>query len=124
MILSRNYEDIDSIFDFHEGIISNICWNYNFTDLLMTVYYFYDIPQGLKDKDVIIRFKNCSTFNYECGNMLNSIKEFNIITPHPEIERISLKKNNSYINVEISTNYAAPMLSLLCDEIWIEFSNE
>ena len=40
MVLSRNYEDINSIYDFCEGIITNICWNENLTDLLLTVYYF------------------------------------------------------------------------------------
>ena len=120
MIFSRDFNEISSIYDFSEGIICNICWDNNLTDLLVTVYYYFDKPRDLKDKDVTIRFQKCSTVNFNCSNMLDSMKEHNIVTPHPKIEHFLLKKNNSSINVEIATNYASPMISLTCDEIWVE----
>ena len=120
MILSQNYEDINSIYDFYEGIISDIFWDNNFADLVVVVYYFFDQPIGLKNKDVVIRFKKCSTFNFDCTNMISAMKRFNIARPHPEIDLISLKKDSSCITVKISTNYDDPMITLSCDEIWIE----
>ena len=120
MILSRNFKDINSIYDFSEGIICNICWDNNITDLLVTVYYYFEEPRDLKDKNVTIRFKKCSTVNFDYNNMLDSMKEYNIVAPHPTIEHFSLKKNSSSIHVEITTNYASPMISLVCDEIWVE----
>ena len=47
MILSRNFKDINSIYDFSEGIICNICWDNNITDLLVTVYYYFEEPRDL-----------------------------------------------------------------------------
>lgn len=124
MILSRNYEDINSTYDFSEGIITNICWDTNLTDLLLTVYYFFDLPLCLKDKDVRIRFINCSALIFNCMNMLASMKEYNIVTPNPEIDHIMLQKVESGINVIISTNYDPEMVSLSCDEIWLELIDE
>lgn len=124
MILSKNYNDINSIYDFYEGIISNIYWDDNLVDLLVMVYYYFDEPYGLKDKNVILRFKKCSTFNCDCSNMITTIKELNIVTPHPEIERITMDIDGPYIKVEISTNYDSPMISLSCDEIWIESTDD
>ena len=92
MILSRNFEDINSAYDFSEGIITNICWDVNLTDLMLTVYYFFDSPLGLKDKDIRIRFKNCSAVIFNCTNMLASMKEYSIVTPNPEIDHIILQK--------------------------------
>ncbi len=120
MILSRDFNDINSIYDFSEGIICDIYWDDNLIDLLVTVYYYFDEPRDLKDKDVTIRFKKCSTVNFDCSNMLASMKEYSIVAPHPTIEHILLKKNSSSMNVEIATNYASPMISLTCDEIWVE----
>ena len=124
MILSRNYEDINSTYDFSEGLITNICWDANLTDLLLTVYYFFDSPLGLKDKDVRIRFINCSAVIFNCINMLASMKEYNIVTPNPEIDHIMLQKVESCINVVVSTNYDPEMVSLSCDEIWLELIDE
>lgn len=120
MVLSRNFEDINSIYDFCEGIITNICWNENLTDLLLTVYYFFDSPIGLKDKDIRIRFKNCSAVTFNCTNMLAAMKQYGIATPHPEIDHIVSQKFESCIRVIVSTNYDPSMVSLLCDEIWLE----
>ena len=122
MILSKNYQDINSVYDFYEGIISSISLDNNFVDLLVTVYYSFDDPQGLKDKDLVLRFKNCTAISFDCANMLVSVKEFDIVSPHPEIQSISLKRDDSYIDVEISTNFSSPMLSLSCEGIWIESS--
>ena len=124
MILSRDFNDINSIYDFSEGIICDICWDDNLTDLLVTVYYYFDEPRDIKNKDVIIRFKKCSTVNFDCGNMLASMKEYNIVAPHPTIEHFLLKKNSFSVIVEIATNYASPMISLMCDEIWVESIDE
>ena len=57
MILSRDYKEINNVYDFYEGIISDITWDSSFTDFIITVYYFWDEPRGLKNKDVMIRFK-------------------------------------------------------------------
>lgn len=120
MVLSRNFEDIHSTYDFCEGIITNICWSENLTDLLLTVYYFFDSPIGLKDKDIRIRFKNCSAVTFNCTNMLTAMKQYGIVTPHPEIEHILSQKIESCIRVIVSTNYDPSMVSLSCDEIWLE----
>ena len=124
MILSRNFKDINSTYDFSEGIITNICWDANLTDLLLTVYYFFDSPLGLKDKDVRIRFINCSAVIFNCINMLASMKEYGIVSPNPEIDHIILQKVESCINVIVSTNYDPEMVSLSCDEIWLELIDE
>ena len=120
MVLSRNYQDINSVYDFYEGIIGNISWDNNLTDLIVTVYYFFNEPNGLKDKDIVLRFKNCYAFNMCCKNMIFSVKEFDIVTPHPEIQSIVLNKSKEGIEVQISTNYDSNMISVSCDEVWIE----
>ena len=124
MILSRNYKDINTVYDFYEGIISDITWDASLTDFIITVYYFWDEPRGLKNKDVMIRFKKTSGLNYSCAGMLESMKKHNIDSPHPEIDRITINKDESGIRVEISSNYDFPMISLLCEEIWIESADE
>ena len=120
MILSKDFHTINTSFDFYEGIISKIFWTENFTDLLISVYYNYDTPKGLKDKEVIIRFKKCCKLTFDYTNMLSSMKEFGIVTPHPEILEVALIMEGEYIKARISTNYETSMISLLCDEIWIE----
>ena len=118
MIISSNYKDINSIFDFSECIISNIYWKNN-TDLLIDVYYFSDKPIGFKDKDITVRFKNCFSANFDYEKMMNSVQEFNIVNPHPEIEAFTIIKNNSRINVTVTTNFA-DTINILCENIFIE----
>lgn len=124
MILSRDYKEINTIYDFYEGIISDITWDSSLTDFIITVYYFWDEPRGLKNTDVMIRFKKTSGLNYSCAGMLGSMKKHNIVSPHPEIDSITINKEESGIRVEISSNYDSQMISLLCEEIWIESADE
>lgn len=124
MILSRNYKDINTVYDFYEGIISDITWDASLTDFIITVYYFWDEPRGVKNKDVMIRFKKTSDLNYSCAGMLDSMKKHNIVSPHPEIDSITINNDESGICVEISSNYDSPMISLLCEKIWIESADE
>ena len=123
MILTKNYEDINRIYDFNEGIICDVRWDENVVDLLVTVYYYFDGPKGLSNKDVVICFKNCTSFVYDAKNMIESIKKLTIIKPHPTIDSIEIQKGSS-LNVKLFTNYASPMFSIICDEIWIELKEK
>ncbi len=52
--------------------------------------------------------------------MLAAMKQYGIVTPHPEIDHILSQKTESCIRVIVSTNYDPSMVSLSCDEIWLE----
>ncbi len=118
MIFSKNYDDINSVYDFSEGIISDVRWENN-TNLLIDVYYFSDKPIGFKDKDITVRFKNCFSANFDYEKMMNSVQEFNIVNPHPEIEAFTIIKNNSRINVTVTTNFS-DTIKISCESICIE----
>ena len=118
VIISKNFQDVNSVFDFYEGIIGDVRWENN-TDLLISVCYFFDEPKGFQNKDIIIRFKKCFSAKFDYTKMIFSVKEYSIVTPHPEIESISVKKSDSCINVTITTNFA-DMIQICCDDIWIE----
>ena len=116
MIISKNFQDVNSVFDFYEGIIGDVRWENN-TDLLISVCYFFDEPKGLKD--IIVRFKKCFSAKFDYTKMILSVKEYSIATPHPEIESISVKKSDSCINATITTSFS-DMIKICCDDIWIE----
>ncbi|MBQ7290507.1 MAG: hypothetical protein IJW76_02145 [Clostridia bacterium] len=120
MILSKDYTDINTVFDFYEGVISAISWDENGTDLLISVYYFFDEPEGCKDSDIILRFKSCSSAELHFGNMIKSKKQFGIEKIMPEVEKIEIIKDNGLLSVRIDTNFKNDRICVTCDEIWIE----
>ncbi len=120
MILSKSYTDINTLFDFYEGIISNISWDENGADLLISVYYFFDEPCGCKDSDIILRFKNCLRAEFDFKSMIASKKQFCIEKIMPEVEKIEIIKENDLLSARIDTNFKNDKILVICDEIWVE----
>ena len=71
VIISKNFQDVNSVFDFYEGIIGDVRWENN-TDLLISVCYFFDEPKGFQNKDIIIRFKKCFSATEICLCIITS----------------------------------------------------
>ena len=61
-----------------------------------------------------------SDLHYNRIGMLDSIKVNDVVYLHPETDRITTKKDERGIYVEISSDFDSPMISLLYEEIWIE----
>ena len=120
MILSKDYTDINTVFDFYEGVISAISWDENGTDLILSVYYFFDEPKGCKDCDISIRFKNCSYAEFQLSNMIKSKKQFGIEKIMPEVEKIEIIEDNGLLSAKIDTNFENDRIHVTCEEIWIE----
>lgn len=120
MILSRNYTDINAVYDFIDGIISDIKWDIRCADLLMTVYYYNDIPEGCKDQDLTIRFKNCTALKMDLQGTVAAMKADQIDNVWQNVESIRVEQTDDSIHVMIETNFSKKYLELSCEEIWIE----
>lgn len=120
MILSKNADDINSVYDFLDGIITEIKWDTNSADLLVTVYYYFDEPEGCKDEDLTIRFKNCCYAKFDMQGAITAMKADQIGSVWQNVESIRVEKVADCILVVIASNFSEKMLELSCEEIWIE----
>ncbi len=120
MIISREPNDINSVYDFYEGIISGIKWDIDSMDLLLSVIYFYDEPVGLKDKEIIIRFKHCKRLFFDFEKSVAMSMQLGTPLSYQEIETFHITQNVSEYHVEISSNLAEHLLTLDCMDIWLE----
>ena len=121
MVLSKTVEGFEKDFDFTEGIVSEIKWDSNMLDLLIKVYYFWD---EFKNKDLIIRFRNCRKATFSMPVVFENI-------PVNQLENYTLswftitgygvRVEKGLIDVQIKTIDNVPKwLCLNCEEIWIE----
>ena len=120
MILSRYFTDINSTYDFIDGIISDIKWDIRCADLLLTIYYYNNYPAGCKDQDLTIRFKNCSALQMDLRGTVVAMKADQIDNVWQNVESIHVENTADSIHVIIETNFSKKYLELSCEEIWIE----
>jgi hypothetical protein len=136
MILTKKLEDFINDFSFIDSTISDISWDTNLLDLLITVDYFWDILERKENPRVLtLRFKNCTKA------MFNMPKVFHELSK--ELDNMSQGEHLSYIlgwytiteydaiyvdgliEASFQTVDSNPRwLSVECEEIWIESLGE
>ncbi len=119
-IISKNIEDINSLYDFSESIISSFSWDIPKNDFILCVLYNWNEPHELKNQDVVLRFVNCETANINLKKIIENAEKFSIQTPWQEILSIDWQKQDDKINLTISSNIDTSFIKIICDEVWIE----
>ena len=121
LVLSKCIEAFAKEFDFTEGIVSEIRWDTNLIDLLITVYYFWDEYKG---KSLTIRIKNCREANFNMPKHYNTVPKSdlkNYIYSWYTITQFSVKASSGLVEIGIQTIDTSPRwLTALCEEVWIE----
>jgi len=125
LILSKELESFTNDFDFTEGIVSEIKWDSNLLDLLVIVYYYWDVQDGRKkNRELIIRFKNCREAAFTMPKSFDTIPESELksyVYSWYTITHCSAKDNNGLLEVSLKTIDDNPRwLTVKCEEIWVE----
>lgn len=125
MILSKGVENFTKEFDFTEGIISDVKWDLNLLDLLVVVYYYWDVQDGRKEnRDLTIRFKNCREAVFNMPQAFDNIPKNELqsyVYSWYTITHCSTERYNNLLEISIKTVDNNPRwLTVKCEEIWVE----
>jgi len=124
MILSRN-DDILKNYDFMDSIVTDVKFDTNLLDLLISVDYYWDIQDSRnKGRQLLLRFKNCQSANFALTKRFNTVSKEDLpsyTNSWYTITGFSLTKNCNLFEVEIKTIDNDPKwLFIKCDEIILE----
>ena len=122
MILAKDLDVFNSKYDFTDSIVTDINWDSNLLDLLVTLDYYWDIPE--ENNKLTIRFKNCRETIFALPKAYES-------TPKSELQSYVYSwytitnwmavEESGLLRVNIKTVDDDPRwLTVLCDEIWLE----
>ncbi len=120
MVLSKEIEDIGTVYDFYEGILSGFWWDAPRNDGILTVLYAWDEPAGLKDAEVVLRLVDCASVSLRLAANIRNTAEYGIGMPWQEIETLAVEPTGDGYRVKVSSNMELEMLVAECREIWIE----
>jgi hypothetical protein len=125
LVLSKDPDEFTQKYDFTEGIVSEIKWASNLLDLLISVYYYWDIPEEKsKNKVLTIRFMNSQEAVFTMPKVFDSIPKNNLpnyIYSWYTITGVLVSQKDNLFYVEIKTiDSNPPWLTLKCENIWIE----
>ncbi len=120
MVLTKNGEEIGARFDFSEGILSGLRWDAPRNDVLLTVLYAWDEPEGLKDTDVSLRLVDCTSLCLRLEKNIQNAAEYGLSTPWQEVESLLAEPMGDGYRIIISSNMEPDLLVAECREVWIE----
>ncbi len=121
MILAKNINIFDE-YDFTESIVTNISWDSNLLDFLVTVDYYWATDSN--EKELTIRFKNCREATLQMPKAFDSIPKDELpsyVYSWYTITNSNAIDENGVFKVTMKTVDENPRwLTVLCDEIWLE----
>lgn len=126
-MLANSLDEILENFDFIDSIVTQVKWDINLLDLIITVDYYWDIQKGLdKTRLLDLIFKNCSKADFQVSELDSLLKgELNIESCFT-IVLVKERQENEYSlydkrYVEIfTTDYSRPWLSAICSEVELQ----
>ena len=120
-MLVKNLNVFDDKYDFTESIVTNICWDKNLLDLLVTLDYYWD---DLRGKKFVIRFKNCHKSIINMPKCCVDFSESEMIAYRNSwytITNCKIENTGDLFTVKIKTVDDDPhWLNVVCREIWLE----
>jgi hypothetical protein len=125
LILSKDIESFCNKFDFTEGIVTEIRWDSNLLDLLVVVYYYWDIRDGRKsNRELTIRLRNCREAIFTMPKVFENIPKDKLKTytySWYTVTHYLVENDSGLLNVSFKTVDANPRwLTAKCEEIWVE----
>lgn len=122
MILSKDIETFLCKYGWVDGIVTDIRWDSNLFDLLISIYTYEG--KEIDGKDLTIRFKNCIEANFIMTKHFhtvprNELKDY--MLSWYTVTGCDVNEVNGFVEVEIRTSdYNSRWLTVKCEDIWVE----
>ncbi|MGZ4031526.1 MAG: hypothetical protein ACXVP2_05145 [Tumebacillaceae bacterium] len=132
MVLANTLEEIEKEFDFTDSIVSDIRWENQMFDLVLYVFYYWDLQEGReRARTLKVTFKDCLRTNFRMTRRLLELPKeeihadswFTIVgfDGMYDSELIRQYEDQGIIQVEIRTlDYHQPWLTVVCKGIQVE----